>query len=257
VLNINGVPVRGAYLELERPRRLLISWGHAGSERLPPGASRVEIRFTPQAGGTLVEVVHSGLPEADAAQHALGWDHFLARLAVLAPGGNPGPDPWAELADESPSYSAASMPPSRHRLETQVQRFYDELWNQWRFELADELLAPDLSFRGSLGAEVRGPQGFLDYARMVRAAFPDFHNEIQDLIIDEGKGSAAAQLTYSGTHRGAIFGSAPTGRRVTYAGATFFRFDGKARIASAWVLGDLITLLTQLGLKDMSRIAGD
>ena len=42
-LDINGVPVRGRYLELEPPRRLLISWGHAGSDTLPPGASTVEI----------------------------------------------------------------------------------------------------------------------------------------------------------------------------------------------------------------------
>jgi uncharacterized protein YndB with AHSA1/START domain len=99
VLDINGVPVRGAYLELERPRRLLISWGHAGSERLPPGSSTVEIRLTPEAGGTLVEVVQSGLPEPDAAQHTTGWEHFLDRLAILAPGGDPGPDPWAEMTN--------------------------------------------------------------------------------------------------------------------------------------------------------------
>jgi len=33
-------------------------------------------------------------------------------------------------------------------------------------------------------------------------------------------------------------------------------FDEQARIASAWVLGDLVTLFSQLGLKDISRIAG-
>jgi uncharacterized protein YndB with AHSA1/START domain len=49
-LDINGVPVRGCYLAVERPRRLLISWGHAGSERLPPGASTLEVIFAPAAG---------------------------------------------------------------------------------------------------------------------------------------------------------------------------------------------------------------
>jgi len=95
-LDINGVPVRGAYLELEPPTRLVLSWGHAGSERLPPGSSTVEIRFTPEAGGTRLEVVHRDLPEPEAAQHSLGWDHFLARLAVRASGGDPGRDPWAD-----------------------------------------------------------------------------------------------------------------------------------------------------------------
>jgi uncharacterized protein YndB with AHSA1/START domain len=94
-VDINGVPVRGRYLEVQPPHRLLISWGHAGSERLPPGASTVEVLFTAAAGGTDVEIVHRGLPEPDAVGHARGWRHFLDRLAVAGAGGDPGPDPFA------------------------------------------------------------------------------------------------------------------------------------------------------------------
>jgi uncharacterized protein YndB with AHSA1/START domain len=94
-VDINGVPVRGRYLELEPPRRLVISWGHAGSERLPPGASTVEVRLSPDRGGTRVEIVHRNLPEPEASGHARGWRHFLARLAIAATGGDPGPDPFA------------------------------------------------------------------------------------------------------------------------------------------------------------------
>jgi uncharacterized protein YndB with AHSA1/START domain len=94
-LDINGVPVRGAYLKLEPPRRVVISWGHAGSERLPPGASTVEVTLAPTEGGTLVMVVHHGLPEPEASKHAAGWAHFLDRLAQAGAGADPGPDPWA------------------------------------------------------------------------------------------------------------------------------------------------------------------
>ena len=107
-VDINGVAVRGAYLELEPPRRVVVSWGHAGSERLPPGASTVEITLTPTDGGTLVTVVHSGLPEPDVSQHAAGWRHFLGRLAQTGAGLDPGPDPWAGDSDTS----AASRPPA-------------------------------------------------------------------------------------------------------------------------------------------------
>jgi uncharacterized protein YndB with AHSA1/START domain len=91
-VDIRGVPVRGRYLEVEHPHRLLISWGHAGSERLPPGASTVEVRLNPDAGGTQVEIRHGGLPEPEATGHTRGWRHFLARLAIAATGGDPGPD---------------------------------------------------------------------------------------------------------------------------------------------------------------------
>jgi uncharacterized protein YndB with AHSA1/START domain len=94
-VDINGVPVRGRYLEVEPPRRLLISWGHAGSEHLPPGASIVEVLLTAVGDGTEVRVVHRGLPEPDAAGHARGWRHFLGRLAIAGAGGDPGPDPLA------------------------------------------------------------------------------------------------------------------------------------------------------------------
>jgi uncharacterized protein YndB with AHSA1/START domain len=101
-LDINGVPVRGRYLEVDRPRRLLVSWGHAGSGRLPPGASTVEVTLTPSDGGTTVTIVHAGLPVPEANQHRRGWDHFLARLILAAGGGDPGPDPWATTPPAPP-----------------------------------------------------------------------------------------------------------------------------------------------------------
>lgn len=97
-LDINGVPVRGRYLELDPPNRLLLSWGHAGSERLPPGTSTVEVTLTPIPDGTRVSIEHRDLPPEEAAQHAVGWTHFLGRLSVAAAGGEPGPDPFARSA---------------------------------------------------------------------------------------------------------------------------------------------------------------
>lgn len=84
-VDIEGVAVRGSYLELDPPHRLVISWGHAGSTRLPPGASTVEISLTPEADGTLVEILHRRLPEPEASRHPAGWRRFLAQLASIAP----------------------------------------------------------------------------------------------------------------------------------------------------------------------------
>jgi uncharacterized protein YndB with AHSA1/START domain len=95
-VDINGVPVRGQFVEVTKPERIVVSWGHAGSDVFPPGSSVVEITFTPDGQATLLEVVHREIPEQQAPQHAIGWRHFLDRLAIAASGGEPGLDPWAE-----------------------------------------------------------------------------------------------------------------------------------------------------------------
>lgn len=97
-VDINGLPIRGEFLELDPPRRLVLSWGHAGSQVLPPGASRVEVELTPSGSGTVVTVRHSGLVGDEAANHRMGWRHFLDRFAIAATGRDPGPDPWAAMS---------------------------------------------------------------------------------------------------------------------------------------------------------------
>ncbi|MBI4240227.1 MAG: hypothetical protein HY613_00795 [Candidatus Rokubacteria bacterium] len=41
-----------------------------------------------------------------------------------------------------------------------IRRYYEELWNGWRLELAEELIASDIRFRGALGVDVEGREGF-------------------------------------------------------------------------------------------------
>lgn len=92
-VDVRGAPVRGRYLELDPPHRLVISWGYAGSERLPPGASTVEVRLIAEAGGTRVELEHRDLPIEETRGHVTGWEHYLGRLQKAAAGQEPGPDP--------------------------------------------------------------------------------------------------------------------------------------------------------------------
>ena len=79
--------------------------------------------------------------------------------------------------------------------------------------------------------------------RFVRDAFPDFHNELEEMV-EEGE-RVFARLRYTGTHRGELFGIPATGRRIAYMGAALFRFRG-SRIWSVWVLGDVDGLKRQL-----------
>lgn len=79
--------VAGRYLAVERPSRLVISWGRRGSRGLPPGLSTLEVTFTAEGPGTRVVIAHSGLPRGERERHALGWRHYLSRLATAGAGG--------------------------------------------------------------------------------------------------------------------------------------------------------------------------
>ncbi len=95
-VDINGVLIRGEFIEVNRPRRLVVSWGQLGNDLLPPGASRVVFELVAERGGTLLTLTHDGLPELEAKKHEIGWPHFLGRMAVVAGGGDPGRDPFAD-----------------------------------------------------------------------------------------------------------------------------------------------------------------
>jgi steroid delta-isomerase-like uncharacterized protein len=116
-----------------------------------------------------------------------------------------------------------------------VRRFYDELWNEWRLDLVDDLLASDLHFRGSRGAVLEGRDAFRAYAEETRRGFPDWHNEIDELLTAGDR--VAARLTWTGTNSGPFDGREPTGARVRYVGAAFFEVRSGS-IARVWVVGD-------------------
>jgi steroid delta-isomerase-like uncharacterized protein len=127
---------------------------------------------------------------------------------------------------------------------TVIRRFYEDLWNAWNLDLVDELIAPDITFRGSLGVSMKGRDGFRDYVAVVRTVFPDFHNTVEQLIAEDDV--VAARLTYRGTHRGTLFQVPPTYKQVGYAGSAIFRIGG-GLITDGFVLGDTLSLMRQIG----------
>jgi uncharacterized protein YndB with AHSA1/START domain len=93
-VRIPGRPaVEGRYLVVVPPERVVFTWGWVGSAEVPPGSTTVEIDLTPEGDGTVLRLVHRGLPTAPArAQHTQGWDHYLDRLSKASIGVDPGPD---------------------------------------------------------------------------------------------------------------------------------------------------------------------
>ena len=132
-----------------------------------------------------------------------------------------------------------------------VRRFHHDLWNGGNLAVADEILASDLRFRGSLGYSCVGIQGFKDYFTQARNAFPDLCAEIHELI--DARDVVVARVTWSATHAGEIFGIPPTGRRWSYAAAAIFHFDAAGRVVDAWVVADTQEFWRVLGVAPGKR----
>ena len=96
-VDIAGHPVRGEYVLVDHPHRVVVTWGFAGSDDLPPGASTVEFRLTATELGTRVDLCHSDLPDVAVPGHADGWANFMPRLAIAGTGADAGPDMWKPL----------------------------------------------------------------------------------------------------------------------------------------------------------------
>jgi len=124
-----------------------------------------------------------------------------------------------------------------------VERFYYEVWNQADEDVAREILTSDFQFRGSLGMEHNGPDGFITYMRSIHAALGDYQCIIDDIIAGDNR--VAAKMTFRGVHKGLFLGFAATGAEVQWAGAGFFTMRA-GRICALWVLGDIDALKLQL-----------
>jgi uncharacterized protein YndB with AHSA1/START domain len=73
--------MRGQFVEVEPPRRVVFTWGFTNPEiEVEPGSSTVEVTFEERDGGTHVRLEHRDLPASERGDHDGGWKTMLERL---------------------------------------------------------------------------------------------------------------------------------------------------------------------------------
>ena len=83
-VDVGDSAARGTYVSVDPVRSVVFTWGMPGSGTLPPGGTTVEVTLTPVDGGTLVTLVHRGLPPEHHPSHEEGWRTFLSKLTSAA-----------------------------------------------------------------------------------------------------------------------------------------------------------------------------
>ena len=109
-----------------------------------------------------------------------------------------------------------------------VRRIYDELWNERRLEVAEEIIDEGATnFDTGLAPMPFGPEEMNGTVRVVTAAFPDNRHEVEEVISEGDK--VVLRCTLTGTHEGPFMGIPPTGRRIEITEIHIYRLeDGKA-----------------------------
>jgi steroid delta-isomerase-like uncharacterized protein len=92
--------------------------------------------------------------------------------------------------------------------------------------------------------EMRGRAAVRERAAALLTAFPDLDLERLDLVIDGDR--HADRWVLSGTHRGPLFGIAPTGRRIRVEGCTFTRLGADGLVVEDVHMSDVAGLMAQL-----------
>jgi predicted ester cyclase len=115
-----------------------------------------------------------------------------------------------------------------------VARLIDEVMNQRRLELLDELYEPRLA-----AAARRWIAPFL-------ASFPDVRMEIVELVAEGDR--VVGRFRCSATHLGEWEGHPSTGRRFERVDEVYFFTVRDGRIGAAWGLEDTASRRRQLGL---------
>jgi steroid delta-isomerase-like uncharacterized protein len=123
--------------------------------------------------------------------------------------------------------------PSKRAMRKFPVRYMEEVFNQRKFEVLDELFSADLLER------------IRQTAVPFLTAFPDWHGTVDDIIVEGDE--VANRWTGHGTHLADLMGIPATGRAVTLNGITVFRISGD-KVVEEWTQADQLSLMRQLGV---------
>ncbi len=125
-----------------------------------------------------------------------------------------------------------------------VRRIFDEVINEGRMDAIDDLFAEDFLDHGPMG-DMRGRDTFRQLVEQWRAAVPDVHCEVDNIVAEGDLLGWTVHTT--GTHTGDALGFPATGKRFETVSANIGRMrDGRA--SEHWSEQGMLPMLIQIGV---------
>ncbi len=124
-----------------------------------------------------------------------------------------------------------------------IDTLFNQMWNQHRPELADELLAEN--FKAYYSDEVVSTHDAFKAMLMDWfTGIPDIKHDVLDYF--EQGDRVVARWTGYGKHTGEFSGLAATGKPFHYSGITIFQLDDTGKISQAWIAMDFAEQFAKL-----------
>lgn len=175
-------------------------------------------------GISWLRVVENKIVEAQVNEDTLG---LLQQIGTL---------PIAASADSA----------STKENEQLVYRYFNEILNEGKLDIIDEIIDRDFILRiPSLHEPFRGHQGIKQFVTGLRSAFPDIKFTVERQIAEGDK--VASRFISISTHQGEFQGVPPTGNQIKDQGLDIFQVTGN-KIAAIWVNENALGVMQQLGV---------
>jgi steroid delta-isomerase-like uncharacterized protein len=140
---------------------------------------------------------------------------------------------------------------SAEKNEATVRTWMEEAWNKGNVEGQAHIFSPLYEWAELPAPFGAGSAGLMNFVRAFRAAFPDLHWVIEDVVTNDDK--VVWRVVGTGTHRGEFMGIPATGKSFKAAGI-IIRFEN-----GLWrddhVVWDQLGMLQQLGVIPMPEAA--
>jgi len=126
-----------------------------------------------------------------------------------------------------------------------ARRCFEDIITKGDVAVADEILAPDVTFTTVTGEVLRGKREFQNFAVQLGEAFPDIRFDLEELFTDGER--VCVRFVMRGTFLSTVMGLLPTGEEFAVTGIDTFRvLNGK--ITEIHASYDTLGQMQQLGV---------
>ena len=125
-----------------------------------------------------------------------------------------------------------------------VRNMEEDLFNHRDPTAVDRYVSPAYTLRTAEEGAPSGREAIKAYIAAYLDGFPDLHISIDQLLAVGDK--VVGVFTFTGTHKGDLFGIMPTGRTISVRQIAIYRVE-RGQIVDEWEISDQLGLMHQIG----------